>query len=105
MATFTEAQISDLAGVLGTNSDVLGDHLEYYETVISEADKTNVLAALASIAAIPAGNSVTSVEPKERNFGARIGAGALEGKYRQKIAGWLQWPLTVSTGLGRLVRC
>jgi hypothetical protein len=105
MATFTEAQVSELAGVLGTNSDTLGYHLDAYEQVISESDKTNVLATLVLIAAIPAGNSVTSVEPKERNFGARIGAGALERKYAAKIAGWLQWPLTATAGVGRLSRC
>lgn len=105
MATFDEEQISDLAGVLGTNSDALGYHLDAFEAVITDADKANVIETLATVLAIPATTSVTSIEPNLRNFGARIGVGALEWKYCKKIADWLQWPVASNSGFGRLERC
>jgi hypothetical protein len=101
MATFTEDQITDLAEILGTNSDALGYHLDAYELVISDSDKTRVLELVTEWQAISTGDMVTTIEPKERNFGARVGSGALSASLARRIATLLQWTIVSSN---RLVR-
>ena len=101
MATFTESQITDLAEILSTNSDVLGDHLETYASVISDSDKVRVLELVTEWQAISTADMVVTIEPKERNFGARIGAGATTSSIARRIAAFLQWPLMTGS---RLVR-
>lgn len=44
MATFTEAQTTSLAAIFTASSDVMDDHLVYYASVITESDKTAILA-------------------------------------------------------------
>ena len=101
MATFSPTEITDLAEILGTNSDELGAHLDYYESVISDTDKTRVLELVVEWQAVSTSDMVVSVEPKERNFGVRIGAGAGTASLRSRIASLLQWPLVTGS---RLVR-
>lgn len=101
MATFTESEITDLAEILSTNSDVLGYHLDLYESVISDSDKTRVLELVTEWQAVSTSDMVVTIEPKERNFGARIGAGATTTSIAKRIAAFLQWPLVTSS---RLVR-
>lgn len=100
MATFTESQITDLAEILGTNSDLLGAHLDYYESVITDSDKTKVLARVTEWQGADVG---VAIEPKERNFGVRIGANSTQSFIAQKIAALLQWPMASVSS--RLVRC
>lgn len=89
MATFTEAQVSDLAELLNSNSDEVGDHLEYYADIITESDKTKVLDHIASWQA--ASTNFTSIHPNVRNFGARINPGDLKGFYARTIANLLHF--------------
>ena len=101
MATFTSEQITDLAEILGTNSDVLGDHLEYFESVISDSDKVRVLELVTEWQAVGTSGMVQSIEPNMRNFGVRRGAGASASSLARRIASLLQWEYSSGS---RLVR-
>jgi hypothetical protein len=103
MATFSESEITDLAEILGTNSDALGYHLDAYELVISDSDKTRVLELVTEWQAISTTDMVTTIEPKERNFGTRVGGGSLASSLAFRIGSLLQWPMT-AFGQTRLVR-
>ncbi len=100
MSTFTAQQITDLAEILSTNSDVLGLHLDYYASVITDTDKTAVLGSVTEYQAIESND--VSIEPMEKNFGARIGAGDKRSLIRRRIESLLQWQ-SVGTG-SRLIR-
>lgn len=102
MATFTESEITDLAEILSTNSDVLGDHLEFYESVISDSDKTRVLELVTEWQAVGTSGMVTTIEPKDRNFGVRVSAGATTTSIAGRIASLLQFQ--TYTASGRLTR-
>lgn len=104
MATFTEAQITDLAEILSTNSDVLGDHLEYYASVISDTDKTRVLELVTEWQAVSTTDMVTTIEPKDRNFGVRVSGGAKINSIVARIAALLQFEMVAGYGQTRLVR-
>jgi hypothetical protein len=104
MATFTESQITDLAEILGTNSDALGYHLDAYELVISDSDKTRVLELVTEWQAISTTDMVTTIEPKDRNFGVRVSGGAKINTLAARIASLLQWQTTSTYGQTRLVR-
>ena len=102
MATFTEAQITDLAEILSTNSDVLDYHLDLYESVITESDKTRVLELVTEWQAVSTADMVTTIEPKDRNFGVRVSAGATTSSVARRIAALLQFETSGSGS--RLVR-
>ena len=102
MATFTEAQITDLAEILSTNSDVLDYHLDLYESVITESDKTRVLELVTEWQAVSTADMVTTIEPKDRNFGVRVSAGATTSSIAGRIARLLQFETSGSGS--RLVR-
>lgn len=104
MSTFTESQITDLAEILGTNSDVLGDHLDYYASVISDSDKTRVLELATEWQAISTTDMVTTIEPKDRNFGVRVSGGAKINSITARIASLLQFETAAGRGQTRLVR-
>ena len=101
MATFSESQITDLAEIFDTNSETLADHLEFYASVITESDKTAVLARITDFQAVE--DNDTSIEPNVRNFGARINSNSKRALIRKRIAALLSWTLTGSGS--RLVRC
>mgnify|MGYP001378669319 CR=1 FL=1 len=100
MATFTESQISDLAEILCTNSDVLEDHLSYYAEQITESDKTKVLARVTEWQGLD--GDFTRIHPRERNFGAEINPADRKGFLVRSIASLLHWQ--VSSGVQRLAR-
>jgi len=104
MSTFTEAQITDLAEILSTNSDVLGDHLEYYASVISDSDKTRVLELVTEWQAVSTTDMVTTIEPKDRNFGVRVSGGAKINSIVARISALLQFEMASGYGQTRLVR-
>lgn len=101
MATFDEDEITDLAEILGTNSDLLDAHLDLYASVITDSDKTKVLARVTEWAAVD--NDTVTIEPMERNFGVRKGSSSTRSLIAQRIAALLHWPYTV-TGQMSLVR-
>lgn len=69
MATFTEAQITDLAEILATDSDTLDAHLDFYAAEITDADKTRILERVTEWQAIE--NHFVSAEPNAANGGGR----------------------------------
>lgn len=89
MATFTEAQITDLAEILGTNSDLLSTHLDFYESLITDADKTAILARVTDYQAVE--DKDLSIMPTESNFGAKIGSSEKRSLIRKRIAALLSW--------------
>jgi hypothetical protein len=103
MATFEEDEISDLAEIIGTNSDVLADRLTYYASVITDSDKTKVLARAAEWAAID-GDFVTA-HPNQANGGGEYSPHAHRANIAQRIAKLLQCEDLLTTGgQTRLVR-
>jgi hypothetical protein len=104
MATFDADEITDLAEILGTNSDELGAHLTFYAAVISDPDKTKVLSLVTEWQAISTTDMVTAIEPKDRNFGVRVSGGAKVNSLASRIASLLQWTATGTTGQTRLIR-
>jgi len=99
MATFDESQITSLARIFGTNSDVMGLHLDLYAGIITDADKTAILLDVTAYGLVQ--DNDVSIDPKERNFGARIGADTKRSLIKQRIGGLIQFQ--VSSG-SRLVR-
>lgn len=103
MATFTESQITDLCRIIGTNSDLLSTHLDYYETLITDSDKTAVLADVTAYELIEDDN--VFVEPNVKNFGAKISPDGKRALIRNRIVNILQCSELVSgMGGGRLIR-
>lgn len=102
MATFDEGEITDLAEILGTNSDVLGLHLDFYAGVITDSDKTRVLELVTEWQAIGTDGMTESIEPKEANFGVRSGSGSSAASIKNRIAALLQFQsVATSSGLVR----
>ena len=105
MATFSEAQVTDLAEILETNSINLAERLNLYASSITESDKTKVLAKVATWQA-SAGDNFTSIRPKEANFGAEINPDKQKNQIKRQIAALILCDDLVSSGGmgGRLVR-
>ena len=100
MATFTEAQITDLAEILSTNSDVLDYHLDLYESVITESDKTRVLELVTEWQSIT-GNPSVRFTGNDANEGFNMSIGEYKSSLARKIANFVQWPMASGS---RLVR-
>lgn len=102
MATFTEAQVADIAVILGTNSDLMDDHLDSYEGIITESDKTIIVAQIARY-----NNGTVSgrvwFEGTESNEGFNMSTpnNAAYKNPAEVIAKLIQWPLMTGS---RLVR-
>jgi hypothetical protein len=92
MATFTESQITDLADILETNSDVLSAHLTYHESLITDSDKTKVLSRMSEIQALDTNHS--SFTPTESNEGLNLGASSNRIFLANKLAALLHWNQT-----------
>ena len=100
MATFTPEQITDLAEILSTNSDVLDYHLDLYESVITESDKTKILTIVTEWQGIT-GNPSVRFTGNDANEGFNMSIGEYKSSLARKIANFVQWPLVSSN---RLVR-
>lgn len=100
MATFTESQITDLAEILGTNSDVLDYHLDLYAAIITDSDKTRVLERVVEWQAID--GDFVSAEPNATNGGGRYSPSEHRAALAARIAQILQF--ATYTGGSRLVR-
>lgn len=68
---FTAEQKISICKILGVNGMDLDVRLSYYATYITAAVETAVIAEIARWTA-GAGTDFVAVEPKEKNFGARI---------------------------------
>lgn len=101
MATFTETQISDIAEIVGSNSDYLADHLSYYELQITEADKTKVLARVAEWQAID--GNFARFTATESNEGFNLSPDENRRFLVRSITTLLYLPMSMGGG-SRLVR-
>lgn len=84
MATFSESQITDLCEILEINSDYLSQHLAYVAPLVTESDKTKILAKVTEWTT--AGAKFTAIEPNVRNFGAKINPNNQKEQIRSQIA-------------------
>ena len=75
--------------------------MTYYASVITDTDKTRVLELVTEWQAVGTSGMVTTIEPKDRNFGVRVSAGASASSIRSRIASLLQFEATTGS---RLVR-
>lgn len=98
MATFSTAQITDLAEIVGSNSDVLGLHLSFYAGVITDDDKVRVLERVTEYRAIESDN--VHIEGGPASFKGRISPSEKRSLIKKRIADLIQFPI----GDGRLVR-
>ena len=101
MATFTSAQTTDLARIFTSNSDVMGDHLTFFADVISDEDKTAILADITAYEAVEDDNVFVTAGPA--GFQGSISPDKKRSLIKNRIAGLIQWPLP-SSGGARLVR-
>lgn len=103
MAAFTDSQISDLCTILEVGSDVLGDRLTYYADLITDADKTKVVALIADWET--AGAKFTSIVAKESNLGAQFDPNAQKQQLKRQIAALIYaQDLLMSGAVSRLGR-
>lgn len=103
MATFTESEITDLAEILGTNSDYLSAHLTYFASVISDSDKTRVLELVTEWQGITGNPSVRFVG-NEANEGFNMSIGEYKANLATRIAQFVQFEIRSSYGNYSLVR-
>lgn len=99
MATFTSAQITDLARILGTNSEELGYKLDIYAGVITDDDKTAVLADITAFEAIEDDNVFVTAGPA--GFQGSISPDKKRSLIKKRIAALLHCD---DSGGSRLVR-
>lgn len=108
MATFTESQISSLAGIFEVPSDTLSEWIGYSAALVTESDKTNVLAKITEWETI--GSDFTKIHPMERNFGAEINPSDSKATLKRQVAAWLHITELLAdygggSGGSRLTRC
>ena len=105
MATFTESQITDLAVILSTSSDELNAHLDLHGSLITESDKTVILAQVTRYTAgtVSGGVWFEATESNEGfNMGIPFNAGTRDP--REIISALLRWQGVSLWGWTRLVR-
>jgi topoisomerase IA-like protein len=83
MATFTEAQVTDIATVMEASSEYISGHLGVYGGFITESDKTAILADAAAYLLIQDDN--VNIYAKESNRGAQINASAARRLIRDRV--------------------
>lgn len=102
MATFNSLQTTDLASIFGVSSDLMGDRLDYAESLISEDDKTMVLDNVSAYQAIENDNMVVSAGPA--GFQGRIDPDQKRSLIKKRIAGLIHCTDLFSSSGSRLVR-
>ena len=99
MATFDEAQTTSLARIFGTTSDVLGLHLDFWAGVITDSDKTAILADITAYEAIE--NDNVEVSANLKNFGANVSADKKRSLIKRRIAALIGWEMSSGASLVR----
>jgi hypothetical protein len=97
---FTPAEKHNIAHILGTTVTLLNAHITSLGATLDADAETAVRLELTRWAAN--GFSFFSVEPKERNFGARINSTTAQNDIRRNVALSLEWPFTMVVGMGTL---
>jgi hypothetical protein len=90
---FTPTEKHNIAHILGTTVTLLDAHITSLGATVNSDTETAVRAELTRWATD--GYSFLSIEPKERNFGARIEPGDAKADIRKNIASSLEWPYAV----------
>ena len=99
MATFSESQVTSLAEIFGQTSDLMSQWLSIRDGIITESDKTAILADVTSYQAIEDDN--VEISAKERNFGAAVSASNKRNLIKKRIAALIGWQMASGS---RLVR-
>jgi uncharacterized protein (UPF0261 family) len=103
MATFTSAQVTDIAVVFGVDSESMTDRLVYFADLISDDDKTKALLDVTAHEAVE--DDYVDILPNNANKGAKVSPDAQRALIKKRIAGLLHCKdLLQSSGGGRLVR-
>lgn len=90
--------MTDIARVFGASSDAMDYHLDLYANLITETDKTAVLADVDAHELIE--NDVEVVTAAAGGFKGNVSAFNKQAKIKKRIAGLIQWPYS-SSGLVR----
>jgi hypothetical protein len=99
MATFDESQVTSLAEIFGQTSDYMGQWLDVRASIITDADKTAILADITSYQAVEDDN--VFVQPNVKNFGAEISPSQKRSLIKNRIGALIGWEVSSSS---RLVR-
>lgn len=104
MAVFDEAQVTSIASMFETNSDVMDTHLDLHAGIITDADKTEITAQIARFTNGTVKGRVW-FEGKESNRGYNMSApvSADNRDPRAVVAGLIQWSW-YGSGQAMLVR-
>jgi hypothetical protein len=99
MATFDAAQITSLAEIFGTTSDEMSYWLDGREGIITEADKTSILADVTAHQAIEDDNINVTAGPA--GFQGRISPSDKRSLIKKRIGALLGWQVVSGGGLVR----
>jgi hypothetical protein len=99
MATFTEEEVTDFCEILETNSDYLRGHLDYHAALITDSDKTKVLAYVTTWQTGSNSTDTTRIQAMDANFGANINPEDLRNILRKRIAALLHCKHLVGDGM------
>lgn len=99
MATFDESQVTSLSRAFGATSDLMEQHLTERASLITDADKTAVLADITDLEAIEDDNIFVAAGPA--GFKGSISPANKRSLIKSRIAALIGWPYSS----GRLVRC
>lgn len=96
MATFSSSQITKIAIIFKTSSDVLNNRLVYFQNTITEEDKTEVVAILAEFAEVRRDYFVFTPTNSNEGFGLR--SSSQKDDIIKELAGLLHCEDLVSSG-------
>lgn len=100
MATFTPTEVTSLARMFSTTSDLMGNWLGIREGIITATDLAAIQADITAYELID--DNAESIEPNIRNFGVRLNADAPRALIRNRVAGLIGWE--VASSGSRLIR-
>jgi hypothetical protein len=99
MATFDESQVTSLAEIFGQTSDYMGQWLDVRASIITDADKTAILADITSYQAVE--TDYVDIMPNIGNKGAKLSPDKQRSLIRNRIGSLIGWQVSSSN---RLVR-
>src|SRR6185312_15580465 len=99
MATFVESEVTDLARIFGRNSDYMGQYLSIRAGIITDSDKTAILADVTAYQSIEDDN--VEVTGNIKNFGANVSADRKRSLIRNRIGALIGWEVSTGASLVR----
>jgi hypothetical protein len=89
MATFTEAQVADLAEVFAVNSNALAAQLNLFASLITESDKTKALGLITKWQELDADDNGTTFTAVTTNLGFNQDITIRKNEIRRTLANML----------------